>query len=90
MIETNWKLTAPAIDSNSAALQDALYDGAKYLIREDRFAREAAMAWLNEHGVVLKGMVSDVSKRTPYRSFSKHNVRIMERNSGFPTRVKCD
>ena len=40
------------------------------------------MAWLNEHGVVLKNKLSNASKLTPYRFFSKHNVRILERNSG--------
>lgn len=59
-IETHWKLVAPN-SCSSLTLQDALYEGAKELVRKNRMALEGTKRWFKSQGIPLKQIDSEDS-----------------------------
>ncbi|HRB14920.1 MAG TPA: patatin-like phospholipase family protein [Nitrospira sp.] len=90
-IETHWKLSSPT-SCSSAALQAALYDGARMLVSADRGALNTAITWFASHDLRMK---QDVPRSSPYEFFSKHVSAVTSENnvyngSGVYGQVFCE
>jgi len=74
-IETHWKLVAPG-SCEPAALQDALYAGAKILVTEDRLTQNWVRGWFQDRGLKVKEELPQDFEEPEYEFFKKRNLSV--------------
>lgn len=86
-IDTHWKLVVSGT-CGSEALQDALYAGAKILVRDDHLVLNIVKRWFQDNGLKLNDSVPEGKEESSDKIYRKWNMRVVRFTNDH--RVLCD
>ena len=86
-IDTHWKLVVSGT-CGSEALQDALYAGAKILVRDDHMVLNSVKRWFHDNGLKLNDSVPEGKEESSDKIYRKWNMRVARLTNDH--RILCD